>query len=47
MVAPHLTENGWPFAKVDSFPGVDHDPFYDSAYLKEIYLKAEPRYVGR
>ncbi|KAI0754220.1 glutathione S-transferase [Daedaleopsis nitida] len=47
VVAPHLGENGWPFAKVDPFPGVDYDPFYDSSYLKEIYLKAEPRYAGR
>ena len=47
MVAPHLTENGWPFAKADPFPGAERDPFYDSAYLKEIYLRAAPDYTGR
>ncbi|KAI0717019.1 glutathione S-transferase [Earliella scabrosa] len=47
VVSPHLGENGWPFAKVDPFPGAERDPFYDSSYLKEIYLKAEPRYSGR
>ncbi|KAI0760529.1 glutathione S-transferase [Fomes fomentarius] len=46
-VVPHLTENGWPFAKVEPFPGADRDPFYDSSYLKEIYLKAEPNFTGR
>ncbi|KAI0718719.1 glutathione S-transferase [Cerioporus squamosus] len=46
-VAPHLGENGWPFAKVDPFPGAERDPFYDSAYLKEIYQRADPNYTGR
>ncbi|RDX51770.1 glutathione S-transferase [Lentinus brumalis] len=47
VVAPHLGENGWPFAKVDPFPGADRDPFYDSDNLKQIYLRAAPNYTGR
>ena len=46
-MVPRLTENGWPFAKVDPYPGAERDPFYDSSYLKEIYLKAEPNFSGR
>lgn len=46
-VVPRLTENGWPFAKVEPFPGADRDPFYDSSYIKEIYLKAQPNFTGR
>ena len=40
VVDPHMGEDGWPFA--DSDP----DPVFGAKYLREIYLRANPRYTG-
>ncbi|KAH9923740.1 glutathione S-transferase [Epithele typhae] len=47
IVSPRMTEMGWPFAKVDPFPGTNDDPLFGASHLREIYLKAEPDYDGR
>jgi putative glutathione S-transferase len=38
---------GWPFAKVDAFPGAQDDPLYGSEHIKDLYLRAEPSFSGR
>ncbi|KAI0760500.1 glutathione S-transferase [Fomes fomentarius] len=47
VVSARFGENGWAFAKVDPYPGVDRDPLYDSEYLKDLYYRAEPTYSGK
>jgi glutathionyl-hydroquinone reductase len=47
VVSPRLDDKGWPFAKVDKYPGADEDPLYGSSYVKDLYLKADPGYEGR
>jgi len=47
VVAPHLGEHGWPFASVDDFPGATVDPLYNSSYMKDLYYRAQPDFVGR
>ncbi|KAA1472484.1 glutathione S-transferase [Dentipellis sp. KUC8613] len=47
VVSPHMGEEGWPFAKLDKFPGADSDPLYDSDHVKDLYLRADPGYQGR
>ena len=47
IISPRFTPDGWPFAKVDPFPGAENDPLYGASYLKEIYYKADPNYSGR
>lgn len=42
-----MGSQGWPFAQVDSFPGVDEDPLYHSEHVKDLYIKADPNYGGR
>jgi putative glutathione S-transferase len=45
-----MDEHGWPFAKVDPFEGppyADDDPLYGAEHLKDIYLRANPDFVGR
>ncbi|KLO09833.1 glutathione S-transferase [Schizopora paradoxa] len=46
-VSPRMGKDGWPFAKVDPFPGAEDDPFHDSSHLKDVYLRAQPDYEGR
>ncbi|THH12709.1 hypothetical protein EW146_g7442 [Bondarzewia mesenterica] len=46
IVTPHLGVNGWPFASVDYFPGAEIDPLYNSRYVKDLYLRADPDYIG-
>lgn len=47
IVSPRMDSNGWPFARVDPFPGAEDDPIYNARYLKDIYLSVEPQYQGR
>ena len=44
VVNPYMLENGWTF---DDYPGVIIDSLYNSKYLYQIYLKANPEYTGR
>ncbi len=41
VVDPHMGEDGWPFAKDDP------DPFGPSKFLRDVYLRADPRYTGQ
>lgn len=47
VVSPRMGNLGWPFATVDEFPGADADPLYQSAHVKDLYLRADPDYGGR
>ncbi|KAH9956488.1 glutathione S-transferase [Russula dissimulans] len=47
VVSPRMGTDGWPFASVDPFPGADADPLYQSRHVKDLYLRADPDYVGR
>ena len=47
IVSPRMDSNGWPFARVDPFPGAEDDPVYNAKHLKDIYLRVEPQYQGR
>ena len=47
IVSPRMDSNGWPFARVDPFPGAEDDPIYNARYLKDVYLSVEPHYQGR
>ncbi|KAF8194358.1 hypothetical protein K438DRAFT_1906650 [Mycena galopus ATCC 62051] len=47
VLFPRLGSNGWPFALADEFPGAEADPLYDSSYLNELYLRADPNYASR
>lgn len=40
-----LTDNGWLFTGRNG--SADRDPLYGFAGLKQLYLKADPNYVGR
>lgn len=42
VVHPLMLENGWEFADKPL-----HDPLYDSDFLYQLYLKADPNYSGR
>jgi len=42
-----MDSNGWPFARVDPFPGAEDDPTYNAKHLKDVYLTVEPQYQGR
>lgn len=44
IVHPLMLENGWTFA---DGPGVIKDSLFNSDYLYQIYLKADPHYSGR
>ncbi|NQJ02961.1 glutathione S-transferase family protein [Streptococcus suis] len=44
VVHPLMLENGWTFA---DGPGVIEDPLFNSDYLYQVYLKADPTYSGR
>ena len=40
----HMAEDGWTFQEG---PGVIDDPFFNAAYLRDIYLQADNHYSGR
>jgi glutathionyl-hydroquinone reductase len=42
-----MGSHGWPFAKVDSFPGAGDDPVMGAEHMKDIYLAVQPDYDGR
>ncbi|HFU4368473.1 TPA: glutathione S-transferase family protein [Streptococcus suis] len=44
IVHPLMLENGWTFS---DGPGVIMDPLFNSDYLYQVYLKADPNYSGR
>ncbi|HFI0019769.1 TPA: glutathione S-transferase family protein [Streptococcus suis] len=44
IVHPLMLENGWTFS--DGL-GVIKDPLFNSDYLYQVYLKADPNYTGR
>ena len=44
VVHHFMGENGWTFLKEDGATG---DSLYDSAFLHQIYTRADPRYSGR
>ncbi|HEM5490779.1 TPA: glutathione S-transferase family protein [Streptococcus suis] len=44
VVHPLMLENGWTFA---GGPGVIKDSLFNSDYLHQVYLKADPHYTGR
>ncbi|MDG3145959.1 glutathione S-transferase family protein [Streptococcus suis] len=44
IVHPLMLENGWTFA---DGPGVIMDSLFNSDYLYQVYLKADPNYSGR
>jgi putative glutathione S-transferase len=45
VVHPDMLSEGWELS--DAYPGATGDPLYDADYLREIYLKADPRISGR
>ncbi|KAJ7667123.1 glutathione S-transferase [Mycena rosella] len=47
VVSPRLGSNGWPFGNIDEFPGAEADPLFNSSYMKELYLRADPDYASR
>ena len=47
VCSPRFGSNGWPFASVEPFPGAEVDPLYDSKYVRDLYLRADPSYAGR
>ncbi|MCQ8264339.1 glutathione S-transferase family protein [Streptococcus suis] len=44
IVHPLMLENGWTF---EDGLGVIKDPLFNSDYLYQVYLKADPHYTGR
>ncbi|KAG6889132.1 hypothetical protein C0995_003492 [Termitomyces sp. Mi166 len=47
VVSPRMGAQGWPFANVDPFPDTDVDPLYHAEHVKDLYIKADPEYIGR
>ena len=47
MVSPRMGEHGWPFAKSDAFAGAGDDPHEGASFVKDLYLRADPDFVGR
>ncbi len=44
VVHPHMGPEGWSFAT--DFPGATGDDLYGSAYMHELYTRADPHYSG-
>ncbi|WP_455384341.1 glutathione S-transferase family protein [Acidihalobacter prosperus] len=44
VVHPHMGPEGWSFDT--DFPGATGDELYGSAYMHELYTRADPRYSG-
>ena len=47
VVHHFLSAEGWSFVKDGSVAGCEPDPVLNASYLKELYLLANPNYVGR
>ncbi|KAA0910074.1 glutathione S-transferase family protein [Aquicoccus porphyridii] len=45
VVHPDMLDDGWSFAS--DFPGATGDGLHDLAFLRDLYLKAEPEMSGR
>ncbi len=45
VVHPDMLDEGWSFA--DDFPGATGDGLHGLAFLRDLYLKAEPKMSGR
>lgn len=44
VVDPYMGDDGWQFSDA---PGAIPDPIHHARYLREIYVKADPKYTGR
>lgn len=44
IVNPYMLEHGWTF---EDYPGVISDSLFNSQYMYQVYLKADPNYSGR
>eukprot|EP00903_Cladosiphon_okamuranus_P019312 g17752.t1 len=44
VVNPTLSDQGWAFG---GYPGADDDPLFGSAYMHELYTRADPQFTGR
>ncbi len=44
VVSPKMGDDGWTFG---GFPGADEDPLFGSKFLRDLYVRADPRYTGR
>jgi putative glutathione S-transferase len=47
VVSPRMGANGWAFHAADPYPDANIEPLYQSSYLKDLYLRADPGYSGR
>lgn len=47
MVDYLMGEKGWKFSSEQDTPGCIPDPLYNSGYLCDLYLRADPKYSGR
>ena len=45
VVSPNMLEDGWTFQH--DFDTIPSDPLFESDFLREIYLKADPKFTGR
>ena len=45
VVSPYMFDDGWTFR--DDFPGVTGDRLFGAEFLREIYLRADPKASGR
>lgn len=45
VVSPNMLDDGWSFQH--DFDTLPDDPLFESEYLREIYLKADPKFTGR
>ncbi|SNT75967.1 glutathione S-transferase family protein [Paracoccus seriniphilus] len=45
VVHPDMLQDGWSFD--DSFPGATGDQLFDSQFMRDIYLRADPQASGR
>jgi putative glutathione S-transferase len=45
VVSPYMFDDGWTFAP--DFPGVTGDVLFGSRFLREVYLRADPKASGR
>jgi putative glutathione S-transferase len=42
-----MGEKGWKFSTSEETPGCIPDPVYNSGFIRDLYLKADPNYSGR
>ena len=47
VLSPRIDDLGFPFAKVDPFPGAQDDPLYGSEHVRDLYLRADPTFSGK